>query len=53
MTTKRQGLDPCPTALSLAEQKHVQDRMQAGASPRMGVIRKMLRLCPKQAEEGK
>lgn len=44
------AFDPHPNELSLEEVEHVQGRAQAGQAPRMRLIHKMLRLCPKQKE---
>lgn len=42
--------DPLPHVLTDAERAHVLDRLSAGQCPRLGVIRKMLRLCDERLD---
>ncbi len=46
----RPALDPHPKELSLDEIAAIESALLAGHAPRLRLVRKMLRLCPKQRE---
>jgi len=43
-------VDPFPHILTAAELAEIEDRINAGASPRMFLVRKMLRLCAERLD---